>query len=153
MARSDKTFRCRIETPDGTILDKDVAGAKVPALDGYVGVLPGRAPLTAVVYTGMIGLTLPDGQAEELFVSRGFLRVSDDVMTILAEECKPLDQLDAEQAWDQLQEAYQLPRQSDAQFATREEAVHAARIRFSLAQRARKGMMSMDELMSRGLGD
>ena len=153
MQMTKKTFQCDIHTPDGTLLSQDVTAAKVPALDGYVGILAGRAPLTAVVYTGMVTLDLPDGSAEEYFVSRGFLRVADNVMTLLAEECMPLGELDAERAWDLLQDAYKLPRQTDQQAETRNEAIHAARLRFSLAQRGRKGMMSMDEMMSRGLMD
>ena len=73
--------------------------------------------------------------------------------TVLAEECNPLEQLDAELAWDLLQQAYKLPRQTDEQIAVRDEAIHAARIRFSLAQKARKGMMSMEQMMSRGVDE
>jgi len=105
------------------------------------------------VYTGAITLTSPDSQVHELFVSRGFLRMAGNVLTILAEECKPSGDLDAEIAWDLLQQAYKLPRETSEQEALRDEAVQAGRIRFRLAQKARKGMMSLDELMSRGMVD
>jgi len=146
-----KTFRCHIDTPDGRVLAGVYVGVSAPALDGYIGVLAGRAPLTAVVTTGQITLTPPQGQAEELFVSRGFLQVHDDTVTILAEECKPIGQLDPERAWDLLQQAYKLPRETDEQIAHRDETIHAERIRFRLAQKGRKGMMSMEQMLSRGL--
>ena len=37
MAKSKKTFHCRIDTPDGCLLTEDIVSAKLPALDGYIG--------------------------------------------------------------------------------------------------------------------
>ena len=153
MSEKSKTFRCEIDTPDGRVLEEDFVGAKLPALDGYIGVLANRAPMTAVVTTGLITLTPPEGDPQELFVSRGFLQIRENHLTVLAEECSPLEQLDAELAWDLLQQAYKLPRQTNEQIDIRDEAIHAARIRFSLAQKARKGMMSMEQMLSRGVDE
>ncbi|MBN1556443.1 MAG: F0F1 ATP synthase subunit epsilon [Phycisphaerae bacterium] len=146
-----KTFRCHIDTPDGRALAGVYVSLTAPALDGYIGVLAGRAPLTAVVTTGQITLVPPQGAPEELFVSRGFLQVHEDTVSILAEECKPIRELDAERAWDLLQQAYKLPRETDEQIAYRDEMIRAERIRFGLAQKARKGMMSMEQMLTRGL--
>lgn len=145
-----KTFRCHIDTPDGRVLAGVYVSVTIPALDGYMGILAGRAPVTAVVTTGQITLTPAEGTTEELFISRGFLQVHDETVTILAEECKPLARLDAERAWDLLQQAYKLPRETDEQIAHRDEMIQAERIRFSLAQKARKGMMSMEQFLRRG---
>lgn len=146
-----KTFRCHIDTPDGRVLAGVYVSITAPALDGYIGVLAGRAPLTAVITTGQITLTPPQGPPEELFVSRGFLQVHEDTVSLLAEECSPLSELDPERAWDLLRQAYKLPRETEEQIAHRDEMIHAERIRFGLAQKARKGMMSMDQMLSRGL--
>jgi F-type H+-transporting ATPase subunit epsilon len=145
-----RTFEVVIDTPDGQAARGRYVSLNVPALDGYVGVLAGRAPLTAVVTTGSITLTPEAGEPEELFVSRGFLQVADNRAAVLAEECKPIGELDAERAWDLLQDAYKLPRETPEQEATRQEAIHAGRVRFRLAQKARKGMMSMQEMLGRG---
>jgi F-type H+-transporting ATPase subunit epsilon len=153
MVQESKTFQVVIDTPDGQVIEADYSAAKVPALDGYMGILPGRSPVAAVVTTGMITLQPTRGEAAELFVSRGFLQVHDDRVHILAEECKPLEQLDAERAWDLLQQAYKLPRETPEQRTARDEAIHAARLRFSLAQRGREGMMNLDEMLSRGLDE
>lgn len=146
----DKTFQVVIDTPDGQVREGRYVSVKAPALDGYVGILAGRAPMTAVVTTGSLTLTPAKGETEELFVSRGFLRVADDCLAVLAEECMPIGELDAERAWDLLQDAYKLPRETPEQEASRHEAIHAGRLRFSLAQKARKGMMSMQEMLGRG---
>ena len=61
-----------------------------------------------------------------------------DVLSILAEECCPMEQLDPEAAWDEIQRARALPMDSDAQFAYRNEALNNARIKFKMAQEVRK---------------
>ena len=152
MEKEAKTFHCEISTPDGPVLAGEFVSANLPALDGYMGVLAGRAPVTAVVTTGLITLDEAEGEHQELFISRGFLRVHENSMAILAEECKPAAELDPEAAWDMLQRAYKMPSETDEQQGIRDEAIASGRIRFSLAQKARKGMMSLDEMMSRGLG-
>jgi F-type H+-transporting ATPase subunit epsilon len=152
MAKSAKTFHCRIDTPDGRVAEGEFVSAKLPALDGYIGILVGRAPVAAVVTTGLITLTPLEGQAKELFVSRGFLQVSRNNLVVLAEESKPVDQLDRDRAWDLLQQTYKMPRETVEQVAMRDEAVYAARVRFSLAQRGRKTMTSVEQMLSQGPG-
>ena len=152
MDKENKTFYCEISTPDGAVLEGEFVSVNLPAVDGYMGVLAGRAPVTAVVATGLITLEKAGGESEGLFVSRGFLRVHENNMTVLAEECKPIADLDPEVAWEILQRAYKMPSDTAEQREIRDEAIASGRIRFSLAQKARKGMMSLDEMMSRGLG-
>lgn len=152
MKKEPKTFHCEINTPDGRVLDGEFVSVNLPAIDGYLGILANRAPITAVVSTGLVTLESARGETEEIFVSRGFLRVHENKMTVLAEECKPVAQLEPEVAWDLLQRAYKMPSETDDQRSLRDEAITAGRIRFSIAQKARKGMMSLDEMMSRGLG-
>jgi F-type H+-transporting ATPase subunit epsilon len=148
-----RTFQCRIDTPDGEVFNAPVVGVQVPALDGYMGILANRAPVAAVVATGEITLTLEQGAPKQLFVSRGFLRMMENEMTLLAEECKPLEALDPEAAWDLLQKAYKLPRVTDEQCVLRDEAIDNGRLRFRLAQNARKkaanGDMNFNEFMNR----
>ncbi len=146
-----KTFHCRIDTPDGRVAAGDYVAANLPALDGYIGILPGRAPVTAVVTSGQITLTPPAGETQVFFVSRGFLQVHENTMTVLAEECQLLRELDAERAWNLLQQAYQLPRETKEQIAHRDERIHAERIRFSLAQKVRKGTVDAEQMFTRGL--
>ncbi len=152
MDKDAKTFHCEISTPDGPVLDGEFISVNLPALDGYIGILAGRAPVTAVVATGLITLEAAEGKPTELFISRGFLRVNENNLSVLAEECKPTSELDPEDAWELLQRAYKMPSDTDEQREIRDEAIDSGRIRFSLAQKGRKGMMSLDEMMSRGLG-
>lgn len=137
-AVADKLIHCRIHTPDGTVCDEQAVGVQLPASDGYMGILPNRAPVTAVVATGLITLTRPEGEPIELFVSRGFLQVNQNELTVMAEECTPVESLDAEHAWELLERAYKLPQDTAEQRSLHDQAVDAGRIRFAMAQRGRK---------------
>ena len=155
MTGKHTTFRCEICTPEGTLRDLEVRSVTAPALDGYLGVLPNRAPMTAVLGAGQITLEHPGGDPEILFVSRGFLHVRENHMVILSEECTAPEKLDPEAIWEELQRAYKLPNVTNEQRALHDEAVDSARIKFAIAQKARKaareGEKSIQDIMSGGL--
>ena len=146
-----KKFRCEIHTPDGEITVDELVCIQVPALDGYMGIMANRAPVLAVLSTGVLTLRESSGEERQLFISRGFCQVGQNVCTILAEECLPLGELNPERAWEILQRAYKLPSDTNEQRELRDEAINAGRTRFRLAQKNKEGMMSLDEMMSRGL--
>lgn len=115
----------------------------IPALDGYVGILANRAPMAAVVGTGLMTLEIGESTTE-LFVSRGFLQVRDNQTDIYAEECMPPKELDPEEAWNQLQQAYKLPSDTEEEVELRDEAIFAGRTKFALAQKIRKELAKDD---------
>lgn len=154
MSLEDVKIRCEIYTPDGPALEGEYISVVVPAQDGYMGILRNRAPVTAVVGTGQMTLTPSEGAKPELyFVAGGFLQMRDNHLNVLAEECVAFEKLDAEEAWEQLQAAYKLPMETDAQEALRDEAIANGRTKFSFAQKARKdkGERSSADILSQGL--
>ncbi len=128
-----KSFALEILTPDGSVLREDVSSVQFPARDGQVGILPDRAPLIAIIGAGRLSTVLVSGQKRTFFVSGGFAQVRETGMTILAEECTPVEKLDAEQLWAQLQEVRKLPADTDQQYAYRNELIAEAQMRFKLA--------------------
>ena len=133
-----KTFRVEVLTPLGRIVRTDASSAVFPATDGEIGVLPSRAPLIAMLGAGRLLLETPDGESEVFHVSGGFVHVRENVMTVLAEECHSLPDIDPEEAWEHLQDARKLPARSDEEFAARQEAIAIARTRFGLVQKMRR---------------
>ncbi|MBS3821738.1 MAG: F0F1 ATP synthase subunit epsilon [Planctomycetes bacterium] len=148
----DTRIHCEVHTPDGPALEGEYVSINVPARDGYMGILRNRAPVTAAVGAGQMTLNPTEqGEPERYFVAGGFLQVRDNQMTVLTEECVALNKLDAEEAWNQLQDAYKLPNVTDEQEQIRDEAIRNARIKFSLAQKARKAERSSEDVFSKGL--
>jgi len=61
------------------------------------------------------------------------------VLLILAELCIATNQLDRETVWEEILQARRMPMETDAEMARRDRALDAARIKFSLIQRRRRG--------------
>jgi len=125
-------------TPSDQVASCEALSVTFPATDGQVGVLGGRAPMVAMLGVGQINIAQSKGKALEFFVSRGFAQMSQNVLTFLAEECLPVAQINAEQAWEELQTAMKLPASTDSEIAIREDLVTTARGKFDIAQKRRR---------------
>jgi F-type H+-transporting ATPase subunit epsilon len=83
------TFRLEIATPDRLIMDAQVTEAEWPAKNGYMGVLPGHAPLVSALDTGVLTY---EGAAETghgaMTVDGGFVEVLNDHVRILADRAE-----------------------------------------------------------------
>ena len=93
----DQTFCLRIVTPSRQVVTEDVGEAQVPGKEGYLGILPGHAPLISELKPGE--LTYRQGrQTHHLAVSGGFVEVLPDQVTILAENAERAEEIDAARA-------------------------------------------------------
>ncbi len=105
-----KPFRCRVVTPTAQLLDHEAKYASVPLWDGMMGILPGRAPIVARLGAGELQLDIPDDKHanaahRSYFVAGGFMQMSADTLTILAEQAIPAEQLSESEAQAELAEA------------------------------------------------
>src|SRR5471030_1106712 len=80
-------------SPERLLLSKAVDMVTVPGTEGYMGVMPGHAPLVTTLRAGMID-TLEDGVDTRYFIRGGFAEVSPTQITVLAEEAIPFTELD-----------------------------------------------------------
>jgi len=79
-----KTFPIKVITPEGVLVDEPAAHASIPAHDGLLGVLPGRAPIVAELGLGQLRVDLP-GRGSRLFlIEEGFAQVSPSGVRVLA---------------------------------------------------------------------
>ncbi|HLO39618.1 MAG TPA: F0F1 ATP synthase subunit epsilon [Phycisphaerales bacterium] len=105
-----KTFRCRLVTPTASLLDDAVTYASVPAWDGLMGFLPGRAPILAKLGCGELVLRFPDtdkGQGGErsYVVDGGVVQMQGETLTILAEYAEAAEQINPADAQAELKTA------------------------------------------------
>jgi F-type H+-transporting ATPase subunit epsilon len=91
------TFQFEIVTPDRQVV-KDVAEEmEIPGRDGYLGILPGHAPLITELGVGEI--TYRNASVTHRFaVAWGFAEVLPDRVTILAETAERPAEIDVERA-------------------------------------------------------
>ncbi len=99
-----KSFRCKLVTPTAALLDDRVAYANIPAYDGLMGVLAGHAPTLVKLGQGELRLDMADdaklgkGGSRSFLVDGGFMKVTADEVTILAEAAFAAESLNAADA-------------------------------------------------------
>jgi len=83
------TFQLEIVTPEKKVVDTSATEAQIPGKNGYLGILPGHAPL----------ITYRDNSTEQrLAVAWGFAEVLPNKVTILAETAERPSEIDVERA-------------------------------------------------------
>jgi F-type H+-transporting ATPase subunit epsilon len=87
----------RIVTPERVLVHDQVDELQIPGAGGYFGVLPGHAPLIALLAVGE--LWYRKGQAKTyLAVSEGFAEILPERVTILARIAEKADEIDVQRA-------------------------------------------------------
>lgn len=73
-------------TPTEVLFSENVTMVVVPGSEGVFGVLPNHAPIISSIENGVIQTEGRDSGDEDIFVAGGFVEVSDNRCTILAEQ-------------------------------------------------------------------
>src|SRR6267154_3245355 len=93
------TFQLEIVTPEKKVVDTAVTEAQIPGKDGYLGVLPGHAPLITELAVGEVTFrAAAGGEEQRLAVAWGFAEVLPDRVTILAETAERPSEIDVGRA-------------------------------------------------------
>ncbi len=91
-------FKLSVVSPERVLYEQEVQGIVVPGSEGYLGVLSNHAPLISSLAPGKITITESDEKQRIAAVSGGFIEVSDNVATILAETVEFVEELDLDRA-------------------------------------------------------
>ncbi|HUU12815.1 MAG TPA: F0F1 ATP synthase subunit epsilon [Terriglobia bacterium] len=86
-----------IVTPDHQVARESVSGVSIPGKNGYLGILPGHAPLLSELQVGELSY-VHEGLTHHLAVSWGFAEVLPDRVIILAETAERAEEIDIERA-------------------------------------------------------
>ena len=90
-------LRLEFVTPERAIAHEDVDEIQLPGEEGYFGVLPGHAPLLAVLQTGEMWYRRGT-QTTYAFLAGGFAEVVPDRVSILAQVAERAEDIDAARA-------------------------------------------------------
>ena len=91
------TFQLEIVTPEKKVVATAAEEIQIPGKNGYLGILPGHAPLITELAVGEI--TYRENSTEQhLAVAWGFAEVLPDKVTILAETAERPSEIDVDRA-------------------------------------------------------
>ena len=91
------TLQLEIVTPERLVAKDEVTAIQIPGKNGYLGILPGHAPLITELGIGEITY-VADRATYRLAVAWGFAEVLPHKVTILAEVAEKAEEIDVERA-------------------------------------------------------
>ena len=81
---SDKTLRVELVSADQSVWSGQAKMVVAKTVEGEIGILPGHEPMLAILASGEVRVTTPDGELLKASAEDGFLSVEHDVITVVA---------------------------------------------------------------------
>ena len=134
-----------IVTPEKQLLREKTVEVQMPGENGYLGILPGHAPLMTEL--GIGELSYHDTSSKEsahIAIIRGFAEVLSDRVTILAETAERAEEIDLQRAKDALARAEKRLAANDPNidWDRANIALQRALIRIQVAAKRRSALVS-----------
>jgi F-type H+-transporting ATPase subunit epsilon len=130
------SFQLEIVTPEKLVVKDTADEIQIPGRNGYLGVLPGHAPLITELGAGEISYR-SSGQLHRFSVAWGFAEVLPDRVTVLAETVERAQEIDVPRAQQSLTKAEQslssAQTEEDCSVAT--DKIRRAQARLEVAQK------------------
>ena len=99
-----EAFLLEVVTPERELVRESVAEVQLPALSGYLGILPGHTPLLTELGIGPLSYK-KGSETAYVAVIGGFAEVLPERVTVLAEAAEPSGEIDGARARADLAEA------------------------------------------------
>jgi F-type H+-transporting ATPase subunit epsilon len=102
---AESPFTLRLVTPQRLVSESEIVFLEAPGSEGYLGVLAHHAPLITTLRPGRLDARDPSGAMRHYAVSGGFLEVSDNRATVLADAVERPEDIDVARAERSLRRA------------------------------------------------
>ena len=100
------TLSLEVATPERELVREEVSDVQVPGKEGYMGILPGHAPLMGLLGIGTLAyVSVADGKKRYLSIHEGFVEVLEDHVRVLADVAERAEEIDVQRAKAALQRA------------------------------------------------
>jgi F-type H+-transporting ATPase subunit epsilon len=130
-----KKIELRIVTPERSLVSEQVDEVVLPAVEGYLGALPGHTPLLTSLKIGEIKYR-SGGTWNFLAVSWGFTEILPDRVTVLADVAERAEEIDVERARAAKERAEIKLKNPDADFLQAQFALQQALVRLQVAAKS-----------------
>jgi F-type H+-transporting ATPase subunit epsilon len=138
-----ETLQIEIVTPERLLVSDQATEIQVPGMYGYLGILPGHAPLITELRSGEFSYRRPDGKIERLALHWGFAEILPDKVTVLAERAEKAGDIDVEVARRQQQMAEEQLKDPNANQEEALRLIERAKTRLEVAGRHDTSMLNM----------
>jgi F-type H+-transporting ATPase subunit epsilon len=91
------TIQLEIVTPERLVVNEAVEYIEIPGKTGYLGVMPGHAPLISELAAGELTYRMGN-QTKRVAVAWGFAEVLQSKVTVLAETAEKAEEIDTARA-------------------------------------------------------
>jgi F-type H+-transporting ATPase subunit epsilon len=95
MATLPEAIELQIVTPERHVLQETVESVEIPGKEGYLGILPGHAPLITELGVGILGYR-KGSESRFLTVIHGYAEVLPDRVIVLAEISERAEEIDVD---------------------------------------------------------
>jgi F-type H+-transporting ATPase subunit epsilon len=129
------TFQLEIVTPEKMVVRDSAEEVQIPGKNGYLGVLPGHAPLITELSTGELSYR-NGGQTHRFAVAWGFAEVLPDKVIVLAESAERAAEIDVARAQSDKKQAEEhlASGKTEEDFTKAEAELKRAETRLEVAQ-------------------
>jgi F-type H+-transporting ATPase subunit epsilon len=134
-------FSLSIVTPEAIIYEGEAISLIAPGVDGYFEILAHHASMIAGLQPGKMTLTLPDGKKNVYAMNFGFLEVSQNKASVLADSIELATDINVNRAKSALKRASMLlndEENKEIDVDRANEAYHRAQNRLKIAQEKEK---------------
>jgi len=134
-----------IVTPEKQLVREKVADVQIPGENGYLGILPGHAPLMTELGIGELSYHDASGkESTHIAIIRGFAEVLPDRVAILAETAERAEEIDLQRAKEALARAEKHLASNDPNidWDRASVALQRALIRIQVATKRRSALVS-----------
>ena len=130
------TFQLEIVTPDKLVVRDAAQEIQIPGRNGYLGILPGHAPLITELGAGEINYR-SGGESHRFCVAWGFAEVLPDRVTVLAETVERANEIDVPRAQNSLARAEESLKsaETEEQVSQATGKIRVAQARIEVAQK------------------
>jgi len=128
-----------IVTAERIVYSAHVDVVIAPGVEGQLAILPNHAALMTTLQPGEL-VVRDDAEETAMFVRSGFLEVSENRVTVLADVAEHAEEIDVERAEEAKRRAQEMLQQRghEVDLARAEAALQRALVRISIAQKRRR---------------
>ncbi len=133
---SNNSLQCVVVTPEETAVDTTADSLSVPLFDGELGVLRNHAPMIGRLGYGELRIK-SGSETTRLFVDGGFVQIADNVVSVMTNRAKPIEEIDAQAAQKDLEAALATKASGEEAVTLRQRDIDRARGALRVAMQSR----------------